>query len=96
MSSRKQTITFPQDLHDELSREAAACGFSLNKYVTNRLRGKEKVVFLSLQELTQALMELRTMLLDSTQSYEESVKQEVLQVCRYCEFFLAQMIKKSG
>ena len=60
--SRKQTITFPTDLYESLSREAAACGFSLNRYVIKRLRAKENVVFLSLQELTQALMELRIML----------------------------------
>ena len=94
--SRKQTITFPTDLYENLSREAAACGFSLNKYVIKRLRAKENVVFLSLQELTQALMELRIMLLDSKQSYEDSVKQEVLQTCRFCECFLVQMIKNSG
>ena len=94
--SRKQTITFPIDLYENLSREAAACGFSLNKYVIKRLRAKENVVFLSLQELTQALMELRTMLLDGTQSYEASVKQEVLRICRFCEFSLVQMIKNSG
>ena len=93
---RKQTITFPADLHEDLSREAAACGFSLNKYVIKRLRAKENVVFLSLQELTQALMELRVMLLDGTQSYEASVKQEVLRICRFCEFSLVQMIKNSG
>lgn len=93
--SRKQTITFPADLHEKLSREAAACGFSLNRYVIKRLRAKENVVFLSLQELTQALMELRTMLLDGTQSYEVSVKQEVLRICRFCEFSLVQMIKRS-
>ena len=92
---RKQTITFPADLHEKLSREAAACGFSLNRYVIKRLRAKENVVFLSLQELTQALMELRTMLLDGTQSYEVSVKQEVLRICRFCEFSLVQMIKRS-
>ena len=93
--SRKQTITFPADLHEKLSREAAACGFSLNKYVIKRLRAKENVVFLSLQELTQALMELRTMLLDSKQSYEDSVKQEVLRICQFCEYLLVQTIKNS-
>ena len=92
---RKQTITFPADLHEDLSREAAACGFSLNKYVIKRLRAKENVVFLSLQELTQALMELRTMLLDSKQSYEDSVKQEVLRICQFCEYLLVQTIKNS-
>lgn len=92
---RKQTITFPADLHEKLSREAAACGFSLNKYVIKRLRAKENVVFLSLQELTQALMELRTMLLDSKQSYEDSVKQEVLRICQFCEYLLVQTIKNS-
>ena len=93
--SRKQTITFPTDLYENLSREAAACGFSLNKYVIKRLRAKENVVFLSLQELTQALMELRTMLLDSKQSYEDSVKQEVLRICQFCEYLLVQTIKNS-
>lgn len=93
--SRKQTITFPIDLYENLSREAAACGFSLNKYVIKRLRAKENVVFLSLQELTQALMELRTMLLDSKQSYEDSVKQEVLRICQFCEYLLVQTIKNS-
>lgn len=92
---RKQTITFPADLHEKLSREAAACGFSLNKYVIKRLRAKENVVFCSLQELTQALMELRTMLLDSKQSYEDSVKQEVLRICQFCEYLLVQTIKNS-
>ena len=92
---RKQTITFPADLHEKLSREAAACGFSLNKYVIKRLRAKENVV-LSLQELTQALMELRIMLLDSKQSYEDSVKQEVLRICQFCEYLLVQTIKNSG
>ncbi|NCB77360.1 MAG: toxin-antitoxin system HicB family antitoxin [Negativicutes bacterium] len=92
---RKQTITFPADLHEKLSREAAACGFSLNKYVIKRLRAKENVVFLSLQELTQALMELRIMLLDSKQSYEDSVKQEVLRICQFCEYLLVQTIKNS-
>ena len=93
--SRKQTITFPTDLYENLSREAVACGFSLNRYVIKRLRAKENIVFLSLQELTQALMELRVMLLDSKQSYEDSVKQEVLRICRFCEFSLVQMIKRS-
>ena len=93
--SRKQTITFPIDLYENLSREAAACGFSLNKYVIKRLRAKENVVFCSLQELTQALMELRTMLLDSKQSYEDSVKQEVLRICQFCEYLLVQTIKNS-
>ena len=93
--SRKQTITFPIDLYENLSREAAACGFSLNKYVIKRLRAKENVVFLSLQELTQALMELRIMLLDSKQSYEDSVKQEVLRICQFCEYLLVQTIKNS-
>lgn len=94
--SRKQTITFPTDLYENLSREAVACGFSLNRYVIKRLRAKENIVFCSLQELTQALMELRAMLLDSKQSYEESVKQEVLQTCRFCEYLLVQTIKNSG
>ena len=93
--SRKQTITFPTDLYENLSREAVACGFSLNRYVIKRLRAKENIVFCSLQELTQALMELRAMLLDSKQSYEESVKQEVLQTCRFCEYLLVQTIKNS-
>jgi hypothetical protein len=93
---RKQTITFPQKLHDKLSKEAAACGFSLNKYVVNRLSAKENVVFVNLQELTQALVGLRKMLLDGTQSYEASVKQEVLRICQFCECFLVQMIKSSG
>lgn len=94
--SRKQTITFPTDLYENLSREAVACGFSLNRYVIKRLQAKENIVFCSLQELTQALMELRAMLLDSKQSYEESVKQEVLQTCRFCEYLLVQTIKNSG
>ena len=93
--SRKQTFSFAIDLYENLSREAAACGFSLNKYVIKRLRAKENVVFLSLQELTQALMELRTMLLDSKQSYEDSVKQEVLRICQFCEYLLVQTIKNS-
>lgn len=93
---RKQTITFPQKLHDELSNEAAACGLSLNKYVVKRLSAKETVVFVNLQELTQALVGLRKMLLDGTQSYEASVKQEVLRICRFCEYSLVQMIKNSG
>ena len=93
--SRKQTITFPTDLYENLSREAVACGFSLNRYVIKRLRAKENIVFCSLQELTQALMELRVMLLDSKQSYEDSVKQEVLRICQFCEYLLVQTIKNS-
>ena len=92
---RKQTITFPQKLYDELSNEAAACGLSLNKYVVKRLSAKETVVFVNLQELTQALVGLRRMLLDVTQSYEADVKLEVLRLCRFCEFSLVQMIKNS-
>lgn len=91
--SHKQTITFPNDLHARISSEAKACGLSLNRYVIQRLNAKENIVFVNLQELTQVLVRLQQMLLKKTNIPDELVRQEVYEICRFCECSLVQMIK---
>lgn len=90
----KQTITFPIELHTRLSRAANACGLSLNQYVIQRLCAKGNVVFVSLQELTQALVGLQQMLVDDRHNMEELSRKEVFATCRFCESFLVRTIKK--
>ncbi len=92
--SRKQTITFPDDLHTKLAKAAVTSGLSLNRYVIQRLRAKNDVVFVELQELTQALARLQVVL--AAQHCDDYVRQEVQQLCRFCVCSLVQMTKRHG
>jgi len=92
--SRKQTITFPDELHAQIVEEARACSFSLNRYVIRRLSEKKSVVFVNLQDLTKVLVRLQQILLAET--LDKVVKEEVRSLCRYCMCSLVQMTKKSG
>jgi|GEM_PF-6391657 len=92
--SHKQSIVFPTELYTRLSKAAEASGLAFNRYVIQRLNAKNDVVFIGLQELTQALVQLQQIINNSTTHYlDEDVRLEVNQLCRYCGFFLVQMIK---
>ena len=94
--SHKQTITFPDALHTRLSKAAKTRGFSLNRYVIQSLTSKNNVVFVNLQELTQALVRLQQLMITDTNHCDDHTRLEVEQLCRFCASFLVQTIKNQG
>ncbi|SCM82575.1 hypothetical protein KL86SPO_50346 [uncultured Sporomusa sp.] len=93
--SHKQSIVFPTELYIKLAKAAEARGLSFNRYVIQQLRGKNDAVFINLQEMTQALIQLQQLVLADTR-YDDYVRLEVERLCRFCASFLVQIIKKQG
>lgn len=94
--SRKQTITFPDSVHASLTKAAKESGLSLNRYVIQRLNSKNNIVFINLQELTEALIRLHQILFSDTYRYDEYMRLEVDRLCRFCASFLVRTIKNQG
>lgn len=92
--SRKTTITFPDDLYQKTTDQAAAMGLSLNRYVLQRLGSADRVLFINLQELVQGMVCLYGVLQSSRP--DAGIRREVNELCQFCASFLVAMTKKQG